>query len=229
MSRITPSSEACDVTKKQTKKNERKRKRRRAEWGAEQNHLDGEFNSRVKAEAEKAAEDEKRAQEADEEVLSKSTKEIKISEDKDGPVVVDEHHKGLEQESLFVRPRPAYDSASESPHSPVEDWEALYSSDGMAHDYDSKEERMPRPWNAICIVDVRVYSKDENLDLRTVMEGSEPLGEGVGSKRATDHGDAQFNPGDGRSDDGCFRDKTGRQEISLDISKESKYAEEYTI
>ncbi|KLP03686.1 Uncharacterized protein LW94_14752 [Fusarium fujikuroi] len=125
-----------------------------------------------------------------------------------------------EEESLLVRPRTAYDSAGESFHSPIEDWEALYSSNGMARkprltqadqaaaqdDYAPKEEKMPEPWNAICIVGVRIYSKDESLELRTVTEGSELLGEGVGSKGATDHGDAQFNPGGGRSDDEAASD-----------------------
>ncbi|KAF5978985.1 calpain-like protein [Fusarium bulbicola] len=238
------------------KNNADKRKQRRAEWEVEQKRLNEEFNAKVKAEVEKAAEAKKRAQEADDEALSKRTKEIKISEDKDEPVVVDEHHKGHDSQVnglnsrggvSSVRPRPTYDSACESTHSPVKDWEALYSSDGMARkphrtqaaqaaaedDYDSKEERMPEPWNAICTAGVRVYSKDENLDLRTVMEGGDLLGEGMGSKWATDHGEGQFNPGDGRSDDEAASETkqggTKGQEISLDISKESNYAEEYTI
>ncbi|KAF4496700.1 hypothetical protein FAGAP_7142 [Fusarium agapanthi] len=261
-----------DVTKQQTKKNADKRKRRRAEWEAEQNRLDEEFNAKVKAEreqmkkerlakaeAEKAAEAEKRAQEADDEALSKKTEEIKISDDKDEPVVVDEHHKDHddavisvstgsphltpksmdstvegaeekqevppvsggppapieEEEPLPIRPRPAYDSAGESSDSPVEDWEALYSSDDMARkprltqanqaaaqdDYDSEEEKMPEPWNAICIVGVRVYSKDDNLELRTVMEGGELLEGGMGSKGAADLDNAQSNAGGGRAED----------------------------
>ncbi|EGU72924.1 hypothetical protein FOXB_16567, partial [Fusarium oxysporum f. sp. conglutinans Fo5176] len=212
-----------DVTKQQTKKNADKRKRRRAEWEAEQNRLDEEFNAKVKAEreqmkkeriakaeAEKAAEAEKRAQEADDEALSKKTEEIKISEDKDEPVVVDEHHKDHddavisvstgsphltpksmdstaegaeekqevppvsggppapieEEEPLPTRPRPAYDSAGESSASPADDHERLFSSDDNSRDprrmiskrsrvqseTDSDEEKMPEPWNAICIV-----------------------------------------------------------------------------
>ncbi|KAF5724940.1 calpain [Fusarium mundagurra] len=125
-------------------KNTDKRKRRRAEWRAKQNHFDEEFNADVKAEATEA---KKRAQKADDEALSKRTKEIKISEEKDEPVVsMDSTAESTEEkqevppvsggppapieeeESLAIRPRPAYDSS----HSPVEDWEALYSSDGMA-------------------------------------------------------------------------------------------------
>jgi len=117
-----------------------------------------------------------------------------------------------EEEPLPVRARPAYDSAGESSDSPVEDWEALYSSDDMARkprlqqaaapaaaeEYDSEEEKMPEPWNAICIVGVRVYSKDENLELRTVMEGGELLEDGMGSKGAADLDNAQSNAGGGR-------------------------------
>ncbi|KPA36212.1 calpain, partial [Fusarium langsethiae] len=114
-----------------------------------------------------------------------------------------------EEEPLPVRVRPAYDSAGESSDSPVEDWEALYSSDDMARkprltqanpaaaqdEYDSEEEKMPEPWNAICIVGIRVYSKDEYLELRTVMEGGELLEGGMGSKGNTELDDAQSNAG----------------------------------
>ncbi|KAF9771032.1 hypothetical protein IL306_011346, partial [Fusarium sp. DS 682] len=64
-----------------------------------------------------------------------------------------------EEEPLPIRPRPAYDSAGEQFDSPVEDWEALHSSDDVdrkpritqtnqpaAQDYyDSEEEKMPEP------------------------------------------------------------------------------------
>ncbi|CZR49904.1 uncharacterized protein FPRO_16109 [Fusarium proliferatum ET1] len=76
-----------------TYNNADKRKQRRAEWEVEQKRLNKEFNAKVKAEDEKAAEAKNRAQEADDKALSKRTKEIKISEDKDEPVV-DEHRKG---------------------------------------------------------------------------------------------------------------------------------------
>ncbi|ENH69858.1 hypothetical protein FOC1_g10009361 [Fusarium oxysporum f. sp. cubense race 1] len=290
-----------DVTKQQTKKNADKRKRRRAEWEAEQSRLDEEFNAKVKAEreqmkkerlakaeAEKAAEAEKRAQEADDEGLSKKTEEIKISEDKDEPVVVDEHHKDHddavisvstgsphltpksmdstaegaeekqevppvsggppapieEEEPLPIRPRPAYDSAGESSDSPVEDWEALYSSDDMVRkprltqanqtaaqdDYDSEEEKMPEPWNAICIVGVRVYSKDENLELRTVMEGGELLEGGMGPKGAADLDNAQSNAGGGRADDKDASKTKQDDDRSYPpvIRKDGKYVEDET-
>ncbi|EXL89981.1 hypothetical protein FOIG_16739 [Fusarium odoratissimum NRRL 54006] len=293
-----------DVTKQQTKKNADKRKRRRAEWETEQNRLDEEFNAKVKAEreqmkkerlanaeAEKAAEAEKRAQEADDEALSKKAEEIKISEDKDERVVVDEHHKDHddavisvsigsphltpksmdstaeaaeekqevppvsggppapieEEEPLPTRPRPAYDSTGESSDSPIENWEELYSSDDnsrdpgratskrsrVQNDIDSDEEKMPEPWNAICIVGVRVYSKDENLELRTVMEGGELVEGGMGSKGAADLDNAQSNAGGGRSNDKTASEikqgGTKGQGISLDISKNSKDNEDDTV
>ncbi|KAM5354596.1 hypothetical protein ACJ41O_001243 [Fusarium nematophilum] len=120
-----------------------------------------------------------------------------------------------EEEALPVRERPVYDSAGESSDSPVEDWEELYSSDDMTRkprsthanqpvvqdDYDSEEERMPDPWNAICIVGIRVYSKDGNLELRTVMEGGELLEGGMGEKGAADLDNAQSNAGGVRADE----------------------------
>ncbi|KAL5584154.1 hypothetical protein FOVSG1_015505 [Fusarium oxysporum f. sp. vasinfectum] len=68
-----------DVTTQQSK-NLEKRKGRRAEREAEQNFLNEEFNAMVKAEHVEA---EKKAEEADDEALSKKTEEIEISGDKD--------------------------------------------------------------------------------------------------------------------------------------------------
>lgn len=113
------------------------------------------------------------------------------------------------------RPRPAYDSAGESSDSPIEDWEELYSSDDMVRkprlvpqgqpapkdDYDTEEEKLPDPWNAICIVGIRVYSKDGGLELRTVMEGGEFLEGGMGEKGAADLDNAQANAGGCRAND----------------------------
>lgn len=119
------------------------------------------------------------------------------------------------KESKPRKARPAYDSAGDSSDSPVEDWEALYSSDDMVRkprltpqnapaprdDYDTEEEQMPDPWNAICIVGIRVYSKDAELELRTVMEGGELLEGGMGEKGAADLDDAQANAGGVRADE----------------------------
>ncbi|KAL0929458.1 calpain-like protein [Colletotrichum truncatum] len=104
----------------------------------------------------------------------------------------------------------AYDSDGDSSHSPVEDWEELYSIDDMVrkprltpagppktHDqrYESEEEGLPDPWNAICIVGVRVYSMDEDLELRVVIEGGELLEGGMGKMGETDLDNAQANAG----------------------------------
>ncbi|GKU17013.1 unnamed protein product [Fusarium langsethiae] len=148
-----------------------------------------------------------------------------------------------QEEPLPVRARPAYDSAGESSDSPVEDWEALYSSDDMARkprltqanpaaaqdEYDSEEEKMPEPWNAICIVGVRVYSKDENLELRTVMEGGELLEGGMGPKGAADLDNAQSNAGGGRVADKKSSEAKPEQEskvLTPVIRKDDRYMED---
>lgn len=111
------------------------------------------------------------------------------------------------------RPRDESDGASSD--SPVEDWEELYSSDDFTRkprvashharqprdDYDSEEEKMPDPWNAVCIVGIRVYSKDEDLQLQTVMEGGELLEDCMGEKGAEDLDNAQANAAGVRADE----------------------------
>ncbi|KAF2966294.1 hypothetical protein GQX73_g7248 [Xylaria multiplex] len=121
------------------------------------------------------------------------------------------------QKKSTARAAPAYSSDCDSSDSPVEDWELLYSSDDM-----SKKPRMatpqpaatttteaaesdgesglPDPWNAICIVGFRVYSKDENLDLRVVIEGGDLAEGGMGEKGAADIDNAQMNAGGGREE-----------------------------
>lgn len=105
--------------------------------------------------------------------------------------------------------QPKYDSDGDSSDSPVADWDELYSSDDMIRkprlgaqpapqprdNYDTEEENMPDPWSAICIVGIRVYSKDADLELRTVIEGGELLEGGMGEKGAADLDNAQANAG----------------------------------
>ncbi|KAK2002378.1 calpain family cysteine protease [Colletotrichum falcatum] len=103
-----------------------------------------------------------------------------------------------------------YDSADDSSDSPIEDWEELYSDDDMVRKprltpsgppktreerYESEEEDLPDPWNAICIVGVRIYSMDEDLEVRVVMEGGELLEGGMGKKGEADLDNAQVNAG----------------------------------
>ncbi|EXK80892.1 hypothetical protein FOQG_14664 [Fusarium oxysporum f. sp. raphani 54005] len=97
------------------KKNLEKRKRRRAYWEAEWARLDEQLNAKIKAEreqmkkerlakveADKATECEEKAQEADDEALSSKAEEIKMSEDKDEPVVIDEHPKDHDDAAISV-------------------------------------------------------------------------------------------------------------------------------
>ncbi|KAK3904182.1 calpain-D [Staphylotrichum tortipilum] len=108
-------------------------------------------------------------------------------------------------------------SDGESSASPIEDWEVLYSSDDMsrkprmaappptnsaaASKYrdDSDDENDPDPWNAISVVGLRVYSKDEDLELRVVMEGGELEEGGMGEKGGVDLDNAQANAGGART------------------------------
>ncbi|KAG9257198.1 uncharacterized protein F5Z01DRAFT_617296 [Emericellopsis atlantica] len=113
-----------------------------------------------------------------------------------------------------ARQRPKYDSGDDSSDSPVDDWDEVYSSDDMIRkprlapqpapqpkdDYDSEEEKMPEPWNAICIVGILVYSKDAQLELRTVIEGGELLEGGMGERGAGDLDNAQANAGGSRTE-----------------------------
>jgi len=115
-------------------------------------------------------------------------------------------------------------SDGESSASPIEDWEELYSSDDMTrkprmsgppppgttvvskYRDDTEDENEPDPWNAICVVGLRVYSKDEDLELRIVMEGGELEEGGMGEKGGLDLDNAQSNAGgarrEKRDDDG---------------------------
>ncbi|KAJ4175605.1 hypothetical protein NW767_015730 [Fusarium falciforme] len=92
-----------------------------------------------------------------------------------------------EQEPLPVRARPAYNSADESSDSPVEECEIVHTANGrvskshdnlykqapIQDDDETEEEGVPGPWNAVCVVGIRVYSKDSSLELHTMMEGDE--------------------------------------------------------
>ncbi|KAH8909412.1 cysteine proteinase, partial [Coniochaeta sp. PMI_546] len=103
-------------------------------------------------------------------------------------------------------------SDGESSASPISDWEELYSSDDMTRkprvagaattpayrvEYvdDTDGENDPDPWNAIAVVGLRVYSKDEDLELRVVMEGGLLEEGGMGEKGEVDLDNAQANAG----------------------------------
>ncbi|KAK4246922.1 calpain-D [Corynascus novoguineensis] len=108
-------------------------------------------------------------------------------------------------------------SDGESSASPISDWEELYSSDDMSrkprmaapppantatvskYRDDTEDENEPDPWNAIAVVGLRVYSKDEDLELRVVMEGGELVEGGMGEKGGVDLDNAQANAGGART------------------------------
>ncbi|KAF4964417.1 hypothetical protein FSARC_7652 [Fusarium sarcochroum] len=93
-----------------------------------------------------------------------------------------------------------WDSAGDSSDSPIGEWEELYNTDDATHSLEkesrdeprrntrcehdvteglvgestdsdnSSEDETPSPWSAVCIVGVRVYSKDEDLTLQTLFD-----------------------------------------------------------
>lgn len=119
----------------------------------------------------------------------------------------DEPKPAADAEKKTDPPAVVEESDGDSSDSPIEDWEELYSDDDytrrprqfpypappLRDDYDTEEEKMPTPWNAVCIVGIRVYSKDEELELLTVMEGGSL--DGMGEKGQADLDNAQDNAG----------------------------------
>ncbi|KAG8664296.1 uncharacterized protein FPOAC1_014003 [Fusarium poae] len=93
-----------------------------------------------------------------------------------------------------------WDSAGDSSDSPIGEWEELYNTDDTTHSLEkesrdeprrntrcehavrgalvgestdsdnSSEDETPSPWNAVCIVGVRVYSKDKAITLQTLFD-----------------------------------------------------------
>lgn len=131
--------------------------------------------------------------------------------------------KEAQQQAASPSPpaEPTY-SEDDSSDSPVSDWEQLFDSEdddkakeplrlraaataaataanggvpvGDDHD-ETEDESRPEPWNAVCIVGFRVYSRDEALELRVVMEGEALEEGGMGEKGAADLDNAQANAG----------------------------------
>ncbi|KAL1849194.1 hypothetical protein VTK73DRAFT_9927 [Phialemonium thermophilum] len=118
-------------------------------------------------------------------------------------------------------------SDGESSASPIDDWEELYSSDNMTrkprivpqppnavtqrkYADETEDENEPDPWNAVCVVGFRVYSKDPELDVRVVMEGGTLEEGGMGEKGEADLDNAQANAAGQR----------GRQGSIMEIAKE---------
>jgi hypothetical protein len=77
-------------------------------------------------------------------------------------------------------------SEGESSASPISDFDDLYSDDDSAskpktssaeakQKKGSDDEDEPEPWNAVCIVGFRVYSKDEGLEVKVYEEGEDEV------------------------------------------------------
>ncbi|KAM0324413.1 hypothetical protein ACHAQA_008195 [Verticillium albo-atrum] len=107
-------------------------------------------------------------------------------------------------------------SDGESSDSPIEDHELLFSDDDLvrkprakpagppltkAEIYESEDENAPEPWNAICVIGVRIYTLDEDLELKVVMEGGDLEEGGMGKKGGADLDNAQANAGGEREND----------------------------
>ncbi|PCD20140.1 hypothetical protein FGRA07_11771 [Fusarium graminearum] len=101
------------------------------------------------------------------------------------------------------RPFFKHHEPGDSSDSPIDDWERLYSSDDASHSIrselgntlrrktrcahgtsedmgresaeseDSDGNQIPTPWSAVCVVGIRVYSKDEELRLETIFGDSD--------------------------------------------------------
>lgn len=124
-----------------------------------------------------------------------------------------------------------------SSDSPVEDYERLYDEDDVTPTLrlagapvppasgaggangangngalDSDEEEGPDPWNAIAVIGLRVYSKDEDLELRVVMEGGALEQDGMGNLGEADLDNAVSNAAGQREEKGAQQQKEKQQE-----------------
>ncbi|KAI0167549.1 calpain family cysteine protease [Pestalotiopsis sp. NC0098] len=210
-----------EITKKQSKKNQAKRDRNREVREAERKKKEEAEAAERKIKEEAEAAERKKKEEAEEAERKKVEAEKpkdseKTDESKDDKEESQKDAEPKKDEPAPPTPAPAparrtdYSSDGDSSDSPVEDWEELYSSDDMSRkprmappppppanndkNVETDEEAgLPDPWNAICIVGFRVYSKDEDLDLRVVIEGGELAEGGMGEKGAQDLDNAQMN------------------------------------
>lgn len=114
------------------------------------------------------------------------------------------------------KPPKVEESDGYSSDSPVEDYEKLYDEDDVTPTLrlanspvtpatattvspDSDDEDAPDPWNAIAVIGFRVYSKDEDLELRVIMEGGALEQDGMGSLGEADLDNAVSNAAGQRS------------------------------
>ncbi|ROT38139.1 calpain clp-1 [Sodiomyces alkalinus F11] len=189
------------INKKQKEKNTTKRERKRAAAAvddADESSTEEEVKQQPEQQQQQAADQSKEEGKADGQ--QESDEKPASPKPKKG--------EGKRRATKAAPPPPVSDG--ESSDSPIEDWEELYSSDDMVRKprlapaqpplpksaiFESEDEDAPEPWNAICIVGFRLYSKDEDLDLRVVMEGGDLLENGMGKKGGADLDNAQENAG----------------------------------
>lgn len=154
--------------------------------------------------------------------------------------------KKAKKTSVPKEPAPSPPAIDYSSDSPVEDWEAIYSSDDYirkprtqpipetteADRYPSEDENLPDAWNAVCIVGFKVFSRDSNLELRVVMEGGDMLEGGMGQKGEKDLDNAQANAA-GEREETCNAFTTynpivvaGEDQKDPEVKSESKSAEQ---
>lgn len=183
---------------------------------AKQDALEGEAKKAKENENENARKSEKK-QDTDKEDGSREAE--KMQEE------VESKSSGKKQKHSTSSEFSDQEDEDNSSDSPIEDWEEWYSSDNLStktsrsaailstaaskEDDDSDDEKDPAPWNAICIVGIRVYTKDEDLELRVVMEGSNMSEDGMGEKGEPDLDNAQANAGGQRVKESMEEDGQG--------------------
>ncbi|KAI6290837.1 hypothetical protein MCOR34_010330 [Pyricularia oryzae] len=166
-----------------------------------------------------------------------------------------EQQQQQQQQQQAQNQRDPY-SEDDSSDSPVSDWDDLFDSsdDDTANpkvqlreqtaaaqaaglpnpvlvdiDETDNEDARAEPWNAVCVVGFRVYSKDEALELRVVMEGGGLSEGGMGEKGEMDLDDAMNNAGGARGE--VKKDDTNKEDGGGELAKYativSKDGEEY--
>lgn len=137
------------------------------------------------------------------------------------------------------KPARVEESDGYSSDSPVEDYENLYDEDDVTptlrlantaatpvsattNGQDSDDEDAPDPWNAIAVIGFRVYSKDEDLELRVIMEGGELEQDGMGSLGEADLDNAVSNAAGQRQRKQEEEPKTTTESGKSDENNDSK-------
>lgn len=141
-------------------------------------------------------------------------------------------------------PPKADESDGYSSDSPIEDYEQLYDEDDLTptlrlanaspvtpasaskanggNSPDSDDEDVPDPWNAIAVIGFRVYSKDEDLELRVIMEGGALEQDGMGSLGEADLDNAVSNAAGQRSRQQQEKEKEGEKKEGTKEDEEGK-------